>query len=152
MAAPTGNQFWKIRSKHGRDRIFTDENVLWEAAQEYFEWCDANPLQSYEWNGKDPVKCELDKVRAYTLKGLCIYLDVNEKYFNHITEDNKDLINVATRIRQIIYTQKFENAAAGLLNPNIIARDLGLVEKQMTELSGNGLEIIIKGEKFANKD
>ena len=32
--------------------------------------------------------------------------------------------------RQIIYTQKFEGSAAGLLNPNIIARDLGLNDKQ----------------------
>ena len=23
MAAPVGNQFWKLRSKHGRDKLFT---------------------------------------------------------------------------------------------------------------------------------
>ncbi|MDC9826565.1 terminase small subunit, partial [Devosia sp. ZB163] len=40
------------------------------------------------------------------------------------------------RVDEIIRAQKFEGAAAGLLNPNIIARDLGLADKQ--ELTGKG--------------
>lgn len=39
-----GNQFWKRRSKHGRDKLFKTPDVLWEAACEYFQWCDDNPL------------------------------------------------------------------------------------------------------------
>ncbi|WP_290688531.1 terminase small subunit [Haematobacter sp. UBA3484] len=45
-----------------------------------------------------------------------------------------DLSEVITRVEQIIRTQKFEGAAADLLNPNIIARELGLADK--TEMSG----------------
>jgi len=40
-----GNEFWKARSKHGRDKIFTTPEILWEAACEYFEWVADNPLQ-----------------------------------------------------------------------------------------------------------
>lgn len=36
-----------------------------------------------------------------------------------------------TRVEQIIRQQKFEGAAAELLNPNIIARDLGLADKKV---------------------
>lgn len=151
MAAPEGNRFWETRATHGRDMIFTSPELLWDEACNYFKWCDDNPIMSYEWNGKDPVKCELEKARAYTLKGLCIFLGVNEKYFNGVIADKEDFINVSTRIRDVIYTQKFELAAAGLLNANIIARDLGLVEKQENAVP-QGLEIIIKGSKFADKD
>lgn len=42
MAAPKGNQFWMLRSKHGRDKLFATPEALWEAACEYFQWCDEN--------------------------------------------------------------------------------------------------------------
>ncbi len=37
---------------------------------------------------------------------------------------------VITRIKETIFTQKFEGASADLLNANIIARDLGLADKK----------------------
>ena len=40
MGAPKNNQFWKLRSKHGRDKIFKTPKILWEAACDYFEWCE----------------------------------------------------------------------------------------------------------------
>ena len=46
MAAPTGNKFWMLRSKHGRDKLFSTPELLWEAACEYFQWCDENPWLS----------------------------------------------------------------------------------------------------------
>ncbi|SMP36850.1 terminase small subunit, partial [Shimia sagamensis] len=45
-------------------------------------------------------------------------------------KSRKDLSSVMTRVEQIIRQQKFEGAAAELLNPNIIARDLGLADKK----------------------
>lgn len=131
--------------------IFSSPDLLWQEACEYFSWCDNNPIMSYEWNGKDPVRCELEKARAYTLKGLCIYLDVNEKYFNGVIASNEDFANVCTRIRDVIFTQKFELAAAGLLNANIIARDLGLVDKTEGAIPA-GINLTIQGQKFANEN
>ena len=43
MAAPKGNKFWMLRSKHGRDKLFATPELLWDAACEYFQWCDENP-------------------------------------------------------------------------------------------------------------
>ena len=45
MAATEGNQFWLARSTHGRDKIFGDKDILWDAAVEYFQWVEDNPLQ-----------------------------------------------------------------------------------------------------------
>lgn len=130
--------FWKARSKHGRDKIFKTPDVLWEAACGYFQWIEDNPLtKAITYQGV--VTGQEDLMRAMTVKGLCIHLNVNSKYFNDFnaaldltSKIGKDFSEVTTNIREIIDTQKFEGASAGLLNPTIIARDLGLAEKQET--------------------
>lgn len=140
MAAPAGNQFWKLRSKHGRDKLFASPELLWEAATEYFEWCDENPLIEIDFKGKDADRVELPKMRAYTLHGLCLYLDCNTQYFKNFRAQDRvnaeDFSTVLTRIEETLYNQKFTGAAAGFLNPNIIARDLGLTDKKEMDHKG----------------
>lgn len=137
MAAPIGNEFWKLRSKHGKDALFTDPQKLWEAACEYFEWCEGNPLIELDYRGKDATPVNLPKMRAFTIHGLCIYLGVNTKYFNDFKKTcSEDLSEVLTRIMETIYNQKFIGSAAGFLNPNIIARDLGLKDRTENEVYG----------------
>ena len=144
MAAPKFNQFWKLRSKHGRDKIFETPEIMLEAAYEYFKWCVDNPLfedhiEKLKKNGIGEAieHVPLAKMRAFTLNGLCVFLGVNSVYFNQFEENlktdeneiDKDFSKVITHIRDIIYEQKFTGAAAGLLNANIIARDLGLKDR-----------------------
>jgi hypothetical protein len=138
MAAPKENSFWKVRLKSGRDKIFSSPQHLWDAAIQYFQWCDNNP-----WYRKEAVKggdlagklISVPTQRPYTLSGLCLYLDVTRETFDNYgkEESYKDFFDIVTRIRETIYTQKFEGAAVGAYNANIIIRDLGLREK--TELS-----------------
>ena len=52
-------------------------------------------------------------------------------------------MTVIDDIEKIIYRQKFEGAAAGLLNANIIARDLGLRDKQDVDHTSNGESLSI---------
>ena len=143
MAAPSGNQFWKLRSKHGRDKLFATPELLWEAACEYFQWCDDNPLLEHKVinsSKEGVVNHTIPKMRAYTMQGICLYLNCNVGYFNdfekNVSEDDKDFSLVITCIRETIYNQKFSGAAADLLNANIIARDLGL--KDNTDITSNG--------------
>ena len=149
MAAPFKNNFWLLRSKHGRDRLFASPGLLWKAACEYFQWCVDNPLmevQQAKAAGKPfkdkesgevifpPATIELPKMRAFTIQGLCQYLNCNVRYFEQFEKslkaDAQDFSSVITRVRETIYNQKFTGAAAGFLNPNIIARDLGLIERK----------------------
>lgn len=165
--APLGNQFWKLRYKHGRDKIFATPDELWNAACEYFQWCDNNPLVEVEQaksgsfklgedkDGKPiavPNLIELPKMRAYTLQGLCIYLDCNTKYIYDFEDGmkgkdddlSKAFSEILSRIREVIYTQKFTGAAAGFLNPNLIARSLGLSERQENrQVDGQGNDVPI---------
>jgi len=131
MAAPKDNSFWQQRSKHGRDKLFSSPKVLWEAASEYFIWCEENPLTQQNWVGKDGDEVSKELMRPFTLSGLCVFLDCEEQTLKNYgtKEEYKDFFGVYTRICQIVRTQKFEGAAVGLFNANIIARDLGLVEK-----------------------
>lgn len=137
MAPPKGNQFWKVRSSHGRKPIFKDEEQLWDACIEYFEWVDANPLNeeklvSYQGDTKREA---VAKMRAMTISGLCIFLDISQStWFEYAKKD--DFSKVTLRAEEIIRTQKFEGASAGLLNANIIARDLGLADK--TDINHSG--------------
>ena len=130
MAAPAGNQFWKVRSSHGRKPIFGSPEELWDASVEYFEWVEENPLkeaQAFAYQGSVKLQ-ELPKMRAMTIAGLCIFLDISQQAWSEYKQ-REGFGEVTTRVDEIIRTQKFEGAGAGLLNPNIIARDLGLSEK-----------------------
>lgn len=136
MPAPAGNEFWKQRSTHGRKPIFPDADTLWDACCEYFAWVEANPLkeaQAFAYQGSVTVH-ELNKMRAMTVAGLCIFLDISQQAWGEYRE-REGFGEVTSRVDDIIRTQKFEGASAGLLNANIIARDLGLADK--SEVAGN---------------
>lgn len=148
MAAPEGNQFWKLRSKHGRDKIFESPEYLEQAANEYFEWCESHPLIETDFRGKDANEVELPKMRAFTWEGLELFIDIHSLRDYKKNENYKDFSQVITRIEKIIYNQKFTGAAAGFLNPNIIARDLGLADKK--ELDHKGLVNIMNIDPLAD--
>lgn len=135
MAAPIGNEFWKARSSHGRSPLFASPDDLWTACLEYFDWVEANPLyeaRPFAFQGVITM-AEVAKMRAMTITGLCIFLDIAVTTWKQYRE-REDFVAVATRVDDVIRTQKFEGASADLLNPNIIARDLGLADRQ--ELTG----------------
>lgn len=143
MAAPKGNRFWEARSSHGRQPIFATPDDLWVACTEYFQWVEDNPLwetKSYCYQGV-PVQDVVPKMRAMTISGLCIFLDIGQKtWFNY--RDRDGFLHVFTRVEEIIRTQKFTGAAADQLNANIIARDLGLADKsEITGKDGKDLTI-----------
>lgn len=135
MAAPIGNRFWEARSTHGRPATFESPDALWENCVEYFEWVEANPLhemKAFMFQGAVVTEA-MPKMRAMTLNGLCNFLGIAvQTWHNYRARDG--FLEVTTRVDQIMRQQKFEGAAAELLNPNIIARDLGLAEK--SELTG----------------
>ena len=132
MAAPVGNQFWKARTKHGRDKLFQSSDLLWEACCEYFQWVEDNPLfemKPFAYQG-EVVQEPVAKMRAMTKAGLCLFLGVDQTTWNRWKEgEDKDFCRVTREVEEVIYSQKFAGAAADLLNANIIARDLGLADK-----------------------
>lgn len=125
-----GNRFWEASPTHGRKTEYTPEELS-AACTEYFVWVDENPLledNTHAYQGK--VQHEsVAKMRAMTIEGLCCYLGIVSKTWRNY-RDRVEFLPITTRVDEIIRTQKFEGAAAGLLEGNIIARDLGLAEKK----------------------
>lgn len=142
MAAPKGNQFWLARSSHGRKPIFADPDRLWQAATEYFEWVEANPLHEDKLVTFQGVATHepVAKMRAMTIAGLCLFLDISHQAWSEYRQ-RQGFGEVTEAIEQVIRTQKFTGAAADLLNANIIARDLGLADKsEVTGKDGGPIE------------
>jgi len=139
-----GNRFWEARSSHGANPKFADPADLWQACCEYFEWNESNPLYTakpfaYEGN---VTLANVPVMRAMTIKALCIFLDIRYSTWNEWKQSRPDLSEVMENAEEVIFSQKFEGASANLLNANIIARDLGLADKQeLTGRDGKPIEV-----------
>lgn len=137
MAAPAGNQFWKLRSKHGRNAIFDDHETLWNAACEYFESVDSRKWVKKDWVGKDAVEVERENETPYTKSGLCLFLDITEwRMLENLKNKSEDFLQTVSRIENVIITQKIEGASVGAFTPSIVALELGL--RQNVDHTTNG--------------
>lgn len=131
MAWPAGNNFWELRLKHGRSHAVETSQELWENFIEYSQWCINNPLIEIDFKGKDATEVKIPKMRAMTKDAFSLACGLSGwEIINKYRERGDDFNEVVSRIEKYIYQQKFEGSAAGFLNPNIIARDLGLTDKK----------------------
>ena len=126
-----GNQFWMRRAKHGRDALFTDPLKLLQTAQDYLSSVEESPMYRAEWKGGSLVNIPVKRVAS--LVGFCEFMDVPLSWWRQFKDsltfkNNKDFSTVMEKIENKFYRQKFEGAASGFFNANIIARDLGLVD------------------------
>ncbi len=131
-----GNDFWKARSSAGRNPTFTRPDQLEAACHEYFGWNDDHPLYETKLvtHQGHVTQVAVPKPRAMTLAGLCNFLSIARSTWNEWRASRPDLSEVIERVEQVIWQQKYEGAAANLFNSNIIARELGLSEKN--EITG----------------
>lgn len=127
-----GNEIWRRATPSGPPRKFETPDALWAACVEYFEWVSANPMQESKlvsFQGVSKLET-LPKMRAMTLNALCVFLNIRRATWGDWRNAREDLADVIERVEAVIFTQKLEGAAADLLNGNIIARELGLADKQ----------------------
>lgn len=131
MGAPKGNKYWEERRVHGRKKAYETPQDLWNAAIDYFQWVEQNPLKAAElvkFQGTYKT-AKLPVMRAMTEAEFVEHSLIGWSTWDNYSSGNdsyKDFLEVTTRIKQCIRNQKFQGAAADLLNANIIARDLGL--------------------------
>ena len=127
-----------FRRALGAPRKFETPEALAEAVAEYFEHVDDNPLE---------VGASGKRMRAATLAGLCQFIGITTQAWGLWRGEGEhsrpDLFSVMALAEDAMREQKFTGAAAGLLNANIIARDLGLAEKREEQVNLNvtGVEI-----------
>lgn len=137
----------------GRPFKFTHKefDLAW---QQYFQYVDDNP-----WIKNEAVKSgdlagtiiKVPTARPYSEVGFCAFHNLGEKYISELADtlskhlkdkESKNLVeatelsNVLTQARARCRAQKFEGAAVGAFNANIIARDLGMVDNKKIEHEG----------------
>jgi len=142
MAAPKGNQFWKLKPKHGRSPIWEDPEVLREACEEYFDHIVSTPLleqQVISFQGQ-PTFIEVEKMRTMSIQGLCVFLGIVRTTWKKYCDDEAFLA-VTEYVEKTMYDYKLTGASAGLLNPSILARDLKLSDKIETDVTSGGKRI-----------
>ena len=124
-----------LNLKNNRTLYLTAQDFLNDCAS-YFTWAQEHPLQEekvFQFQG-EIVRADIGKVRAFSKRGLCNHLGVPEKRLESYVTRGDEWAEAVEIVEQIIFTQKFENAAANLLNSAVIIRDLGMADKQ--EFSG----------------
>jgi hypothetical protein len=129
-----GNQIQRLTAADllGKKPRFKTPDDLLQKCLDYFDYVDNNPSVSHEiiTSGDKQTTKEVYKKNPYTWEGLCVYLGMSTlKYYKTKTEFDP----VFEYLDKRIYNQKFEGASRGDFNATIIARDLGLRDKQEVE-------------------
>ena len=139
MVAPRGNQYWRLRRQHGPKPKYENPKLLWRACCRYLDWVVENPLELIKlYSVAGELRQEgVPKVRAMSLHGLCVFLGISHATW-HRYRQRPDFIDMMNCVESIIRTQKFEGAAASLLNASIISKDLRLGERPEPELGESG--------------
>jgi hypothetical protein len=136
--APKGNEFWKLRSKHGRDKIFETPEILEEAVNEYFEETSSRKWTRKDWVGKDAESVTREFETPFTLSGLYVFLQIDESTWN-LYRKREGFIGVVTRTEQIIRTHQIEGGMVGHFSQNLTARLNNL--KEQTDITTQGEKI-----------
>jgi len=138
MAAEKNNKYWMARGKHGRDKIITDPAVLLESAQEYFQWCEDNPVLEHDPKvvGGVLIKENYKKhPRTFKKAELARFCGVCEwDVIEDLKRDSKDFIQVIAWIDGVVRDQKLTYATVGLFSATIVSRELGLKETVANEI------------------
>ena len=134
---------WLARASVGAPRLYESAELLQAAVFEYFEWIENNPLTSEKvgFSYGAAVKTEITHVRAMTKIGLAMFLGITTQTLQDWKKTREDLKPIIEWAESCIWNQKFEAAGAGLLNANIISRELGLADKQIHQVNAPGMVI-----------
>jgi len=160
-----GNQQWKLRTVHGRGKLFANGELLRAEAMLYFDWCDKNPRMKAELVKHQGTAEQYDVPlgRPYTMDGLCNYLGVSGGYFraakdNLITKitkklatvEEEELLDAIKWIEDTTRNDQIEGGLVGQYNANLVSRINGLADNVNNTVSGPAvLSITVRDDATA---
>lgn len=124
MARPKGTKYIETPEK------------MWELFTKYVKNESENPMFKVEYVGKEGERVNTPLQVPITFEGFQCYVAdlgiINDlgDYASNKNESYSDYSTIITRIRNNCFSQNFKGAAVGLFNANIIAKKLGLADKQ----------------------
>jgi hypothetical protein len=120
----------------GRPKNIKTPEILWKLFEDYVKHEADNPMHKVEYVGKEGRVERTPLETPITFMGFECWLWDNQ-YINDLGDYQKntdgrysEYTPIITRITQNCYVHNFKGASVGIFNANIIARKLGLTEKQ----------------------
>lgn len=119
---------WKQKTTIPRGMMLTIPHYFQKACEEYFQWCEDNPV--YEMKFVFSEEKSLTKPRVFTIGGLCIFIGISKSEWDRKRNgDDEDFKQVIDWAEEVIRNQKYTGAAVNLFNSMLIMRDLGITDK-----------------------
>lgn len=140
------SQHWEIVN-NGQVVVSDTPEELWDNFCSYFFWCDNNPIEVKRTilsGNKANQQANDQKIRPYTVKGLCIHCGILEEYLISVleTKDERSLYyQVVNKARYIIQVQNMEMAMIGEFNPIFTSKVLNMDKE---ESPNNAVRVIIE--------
>lgn len=130
---------------------------LWQGSLKYFKWCDDHPIHKPEVLRSGIMAGKMIYVptqRPYTISALCLHLGITREYiYDAINSDDQNAFSfVARRIVEIIHTQKLELAIAGVYNPIVVSKELGIGNEKQAGAKSSTINIEVTGSSPALLD
>ena len=133
-------------TKHagGRPPKFKTPEELEAKAEEYFKWCDANPIRIYKrkdaganqtaksGSGVKSQEGEAFANRPDTLDGLCLHLGISDWSAFKVSEcyQTPEFLGVIRALEMRVRDQQVSGAMVGVYNSNLTARLNGIADTQ----------------------
>ena len=137
-------KFWRRRMPSDRPAHFATAEEMYPELVAAFDWLHNHPFKEEQlFHHKGQVtRTYVTRPRAFTWEGVALYLGMSG-YVLAQYRKRPEFIDLMNWAESVIRTQKFELAAVNIFNPNFIARDLGMSEKQ--EVTGKDGEPLAVG-------
>ena len=131
-----GAQVWKLRSKHGRDKIFKTPQDLQEAFYEFLAMMETQKYQGA------PLPLTIERMLTFLgiTKGT-LYQYRNRSEYSDVIE----------YIENTIFSYNFELASLGVYNSTLMARYLNIVEKKELKIESNSEKLEELTDEQLNK-
>lgn len=124
-------------------RKFKTPSELWDKAVKYFEWCASTPLLEQHatkmkvGDGVEEIEYyNMNKKRYMSKTSLCLFIGMDRRNFARKYESGEygpAYKEVCEAISAVILDDQMTGAAAGLYNPMIVARHVGLMDANQGE-------------------
>lgn len=120
----------------GQPKKIESPEKMWEYFQQYADEKKNNPKYDNKANLKTGEIIPVPRELPLSWNGFSVWLFMNgiacsiSHYRYNLNNGYNDFLAIVQTIDHIIYEDKFSGASAGVYNSSIIARDLGLVDKQ----------------------
>lgn len=127
-----------------KNRALKTPEELWAVACMYFDYTQNTPIQRKEYIKTGPLagtEYTVETPRPFNWSGLSVYANLIgiaanlHRYARNENDMYPEFQDVVKLINDVMFSQKFEGAAIGMYKENIIAREIGLADKQQTTVT-----------------